>query len=186
MIGWFGWLDVPAPTLTWLPWTAVLAFLFFVALAWASRRHAATLVALLAAVIVVPVIIEITIYHGTDTSWLGSYSLPLAVGVPILAAFALASTERGRDLVSSRFVLAVGVVVAIGQFLAFADDLRRYTVGGTRGILYWRQAEWLPPLPPLLLTVAFVAVISAFVCFVLTFRASRTERARAEVLNQSA
>lgn len=167
MIGWFGWNETPAPALTWVPWTAVLGFLFFAALAWVTRRYAGVLLALVAAVIAVPVVLELTPYHVEGGLWLGSTTLPLAVGVPILAAHALTTSARGRELVASRFVLAVGVVAGLGQFLAFAADLRRYTVGGTRDLLYWFHAEWDPPLPPLLLTVGYAVVIAAFLACVL-------------------
>jgi hypothetical protein len=167
MIGWFGWLDTPAPVLTWLPWTAALAFLFFVALAWVSRRHAAVLVALVAAVIFVPLIVDSTPYDAGGTFWQGRYTLPLAVGVPIVAAFTLSSTHRGRELVTGRFVLTIGVVVGTAQFLAFAQNLRRYTVGYDGDLQYWKDPEWQPPLPPLLLTVAYAAVIAAFLAWLL-------------------
>ena len=167
MIGSFGWNETLAPTLAWVPWTAALGFLFFAALAWVTRRHAVILLALLAAVIAVPIVVELTPYHADGALWLGSYTLPLAVGVPILAAFMLASTERGRELLASRFVLAIGVVAGVGQFLAFADNLRRYTVGATRDLLFWLHAEWLPPLPPVLLTVGYAALTGAFLAWVL-------------------
>jgi hypothetical protein len=171
MIGWFGWLDNPAATLVWIPWTAAVAFLVFVAAAWVRRRHATVLGALLAAVIVVPVVIDATPYNADGTFWQGSYILPLAVGVPILAAFALAATERGRELVASRFVLVVGLVVGFAQFLAFAQNLRRYTVGINGPIAYFQHAHWNPPLPPLLLTVAYALAVTAFVAWLLARRA---------------
>jgi Predicted membrane protein (DUF2142) len=167
MIGWFGWLDTPAPILTWLPWTAAIAFLFFVALAWVSRCHAAVLLALLVTVIVVPLIVDSTPYDAPGTFWQGRYILPLAVGIPIVAAFTLASTERGRELITGRFVWTVGVIIGVAQFLAFAQNLRRYTVGYDGDIQYWKHPEWQPPLPPLLLTVAYAAAITAFLTWLL-------------------
>jgi hypothetical protein len=167
MIGWFGWLDNPAATLVWIPWTATLAFLVFVALAWIRRRHAVVLLALLTAVVVVPVVVNSTPYNADGTFWQGSYTLPLAVGVPILAAFTLAATERGRDLVNGRLVLVVGLVVGFGQFLAFAQDLRRYTVGVDGPLAYFQRPQWNPPLPPLLLTIAYAVAVAAFVAWLL-------------------
>jgi hypothetical protein len=167
MIGSFGWNETLAPTLTWVPWTAALGFLFFAALAWVARRRAGVLLALVAAVIVVPVVFEVTPYHVDGGSWLGSSTLPLAVGVPILAAHGLTTTARGRDLLASRFVLAVGVIAGVGQFLAFAANLRRYTVGGSQDLLYWFHAQWDPPLPPLLLTAGYAVLVAAFLTCVL-------------------
>jgi hypothetical protein len=93
--------------------------------------------------------------------------LPLAAGVPIIAAFALAATERGRDLVNGRFVLVFGLVVGFGQFLAFAQDLRRYTVGVDGSLAYFQRPQWTPPLPPLLLTIAYAVAVIAFVAWLL-------------------
>jgi Predicted membrane protein (DUF2142) len=166
MVGWFGWRDTQAPVLTWLPWLGAIAFIFLVALAWSNRRYAATLIALLASVIAVPVIIEATPYR-TGTFWQGRFTLPLAVGIPILAAFALASTQRAQGLVNSRFALTIGVVVGVAQVLAFAQNLRRYTVGYDGEIQYWKDPHWPPPLSPLLLTVAFAAVVTAFTAWLL-------------------
>ena len=58
MIGWFGWLDTPAPALSWVPWTVCLVMLVFAAVVWVTRRQVAVLIALLAATVAVPVIIE--------------------------------------------------------------------------------------------------------------------------------
>jgi Predicted membrane protein (DUF2142) len=178
MVGWFGWRDTQAPVLTWLPWLGAIAFIFLVALAWSNRRYAAMLIALLASVIAVPVIIEATPYR-TGTFWQGRFTLPLAVGIPILAAFALASTQRAQGLVNSRFALTIGVVVGVAQVLAFAQNLRRYTVGYDGEIQYWKDPHWPPPLSPLLLTVAFAAVVTAFTAWLL-WPARMTRRPLAE------
>ena len=167
MIGWFGWLDTPAPVLTWLLWTAVIAFFVFVAVAWASRRHVMLLVAVLASVVVVPIVIEATPYRAAGNFWQGRYALPLAVGVPVVAAFALAATQRGRELVTTRFLFSVGVAVGVAHLLAFAQNLRRYTVGYHGEIQYWRHARWLPPVSPLLLTIAYALVVLAFTAWLL-------------------
>jgi Predicted membrane protein (DUF2142) len=168
MIGWFGWLDTPAPQLTWLLWTAAIAFFVFVAIAWAGKRHAIVLLGLLAGVIVVPIVIATTPYRAVGTFWQGRYTLPIAVGVPILAVFALASSEQGRQLVTIRFLLTVGVATGIAHVLAFAQNLRRYTVGYDGDFQYWKDAQWLPPvLPPLVLTLAFVAAVGAFTLWLL-------------------
>jgi predicted membrane protein DUF2142 len=169
MIGMFGWLDTPAPALTWLPWTAGIAFLLLAALVWATRRQVATLLALLAAAIAVPVIIESATFNDAGgPNWQGRYTLPLAVGIPILAGTALSTTKRGRSLVSRRIVIAVGVIVGVGHVLAFAQNLRRYTVGYDGPIQFWRHPDWAPPVSPLLLTIGYAFVAGAFVLWVLS------------------
>jgi hypothetical protein len=168
MIGVFGWGDTPTPALTWIPWTAGIVFLVFAAVLWVSRRQLLMVLALLAAVIVVPIVIESTTYNeGGGVNWQGRYTLPLAVGVPILAAVALGTTERGRQLVTSRFMLGIGVVVGVGQLLAFAQNLRRYTVGYNGDLQFWKDPLWSPPVAALVLTIAFGVAVSAFLWWLL-------------------
>lgn len=186
MIGRFGWLDTQAPAPTWLLWTAALAFVFFLALAWVDRRRALVLLGLLGAVILVPVLIESTPYGSAETYWQGRYILPLAVGVPIVAAFALESTDAGRQLVNRRFAWTVGIALGAAQFLAYAQNLRRYAVGYDGPITFWANSDWVPPLPSLLLTAAYAGVLVVFLSFLLTgatspVRPSVEERERMRV-----
>ena len=168
MVGWFGWLDTPAPALTWVPWTVVLGLLVFAVVLWSTRRQIAVLLGLLAATVVVPVAIEAPTFSDARTlTWQGRYTLPLAVGVPILAGGLLSMTERGRQLVTSRLLLAIGVVVSGAQVIAFGQNLRRYTVGARGPIAFWGSAAWTPPLPRLFLVLAFAAVTLAFVWWLL-------------------
>jgi hypothetical protein len=173
MIGRFGWLDTQAPAPTWFLWTAALAFVFFLALVWVDRRRALALLGLLGAVILVPLLIESTPYQSAGTFWQGRYTLPLAVGVPIVAAFALESTEAGRRLVNKRFAWTVGFVLGAAHFLAYAQNLRRYTVGYDGPIRFWSNPDWMPPLPPLLLTAAYTGVLAVFLSFLLIGPSSR-------------
>jgi hypothetical protein len=180
MVGVFGWLDTPSPAFTWIPWTALLAFLFFAAVLWATKRDVLVLFALLAAVIVVPVVIESATYRDAGgVSWQGRYTLPIAVGIPLLAAFALSSTERRRRLVTSRLLVAIGVTLGIGHTLAFAQNLRRYTVGYDGPIQFWKSPAWTPPLSPLLLTIAYAIAVAAFLWWMVAGIAKSND-ARAE------
>ena len=168
MIGSFGWLDTPAPALTWLPWTILLGLLVVAVVLWSTRRQVAVLLGLLAATIIVPAVIETPTYADAGTlTWQGRYTLPLAIGVPILAAGMLSTSERGRQLVNSRLVWTAGVVLAGAQIVAFGQNLRRYTVGTDGPIAFWGSARWSPPLPRLFLIVVFAAVTIAFVWWLL-------------------
>jgi hypothetical protein len=167
MIGNFGWLDTTSPAVTWALWTAVLALVVFAAVFWATRRQLAVLLGLLLAVIVVPVVIESLTYGQAAASWQGRYTLPIAIGIPILAAVALTSTERGRELMTGRVVLTIGTLLAVAQFFAYAQNLRRYTVGYEGEIQFWRHPQWSPPVSPLLLTIVYAIAAAAFVVWLL-------------------
>ena len=168
MIGSFGWLDAPSPALTWVPWTVLIGLLVLGAVVWSSRRHIAVLLGLVAATIFVPVAIESATFTDAGTlTWQGRYTLPLAVGIPILAAAVLSMTGRGRQLTTPRLVLAVGAVLSGAQIIAFAQNLRRYMVGYNGDLAFWVRPEWSPPLPALLLLAAFAAVAVAFAWWLL-------------------
>jgi hypothetical protein len=169
MIGSFGWLDTPSPALTWVPWIAAVGFVFLLGVMWARRRDVVILIALLIAVIAVPALLESARYEDSGGYfWQGRYTLPLAVGIPILATIALASTERGRQLATRRFMFAIGAVVCVAHVLAFAQNLRRYTVGYDGEVQYWKHPAWSPPVSSLLLTIAYTIVVIGFVWWVFT------------------
>jgi hypothetical protein len=168
MIALFGWLDTPAPALTYVLWTAGIGFLVLVALAFAMRRPLAALLVVLAATVVVPLTIETAQYGNQGgLTWQGRYGLPLAVGVPIVAAMAIASSKRGRQIAEPRVFIGAGVMLVVAHILAFAQNLRRYTVGYDGEIQYWRHPKWSPPLSPLIVTIAYALLVTAFVAWFL-------------------
>ena len=168
MIGRFGWLDTTTPVLTWLPWVGAVAFLVFLAVAYATRLQLVSLVGLIATTILAPVVIETTPYSTGSTYWQGRYSMPLAVGIPIVAALILASTTRGRHLLIPRFTWTLGITVSVAGFLAYAQNLRRYTVGSLGRVVYWWHPRWHPPaIPPILLSLAYLVLIVVLVAWLL-------------------
>jgi Predicted membrane protein (DUF2142) len=178
MIGIFGWLDTPSPALTWIPWIAAVGFILLLAVMWGKRRDIAVLIGLVAATIVVPVLIESSQF-GTAGGplWQGRYTLPLAFGIPLVAAFALASNEGGRRLPSTRLLPAIGIVVVVAHVLAFAQNLRRYTVGYDGELQYWKHPQWSPPISPLLLTIGYTIAIIGFVWLVFAATSSGGDQA---------
>jgi hypothetical protein len=176
MIGTFGWLDTPAPALTWVPWLAAVGFFVFLAILWARRRDVVILVGLLIAIILVPALLESSQYDNVGGFfWQGRYTLPLAVGLPIFATIVLASTERGRQFANKRLLFVIGIVVCVAHVLAFAQNLRRYTVGYNGQIQFWKHAEWSPPVSSLLLTIGYTIVVIGFVGWMFAVAGSAPE-----------
>jgi hypothetical protein len=173
MIGVFGWRDVPSPTLTFLIWFAALGGLSAFAVAFGRRREVVAFLVVGAATAVLPV--ALYVQQSGYAGWQGRYTMPLAVGVPVLAGLALRGTAV-RNARGAAVVLA-GAALGVGHVLAFAQNLRRYTVGAGGTVWFWTQEAWSPPMSSLLLVMAFVVATAGWVTWLLS---PSWERRRAE------
>ncbi len=167
-VGYFGWLDVPAPWLTWQLWYVMGGGLLAVGAMLLSRRRARALVLAVVATVIVPVVLAVI--EATSAGYVsqGRYYLPLAVGVPLVAAGMLhQASGRSRMLGRLRLLLVIGV--ASGQVLCFWWTLHRYLVGmnGPLFGLGHGPHPWLPPVPWWLLDLAFVVGCVLYARFVV-------------------
>jgi len=147
MIGNFGWLDTPSPSVTVLAWTVVVGTLLTVAIAAvSSRRVRAALLLSVVAVIVVPMALLIPTASSMGLIWQGRYTLPAAVGVPMVAAIALTSVAGPFDELVRRMVRWIAVpAIAVGHLMAFWWAMRRYSVGYPNSLVTSSPA-WSSPL----------------------------------------
>ena len=106
-------------------------------------------------VVAVPVALEPSHAREVGFVWRGRYTLPLAVGVPILAA-RLAGDLLGAS--GRRVVPLVAGAVALAHALAFVSTLERYTGGYGIG----SPDPWTPPGTTPVLILAFVLVAGAY------------------------
>lgn len=158
-VGWFGWLDSPAPAFTYLAWIIAISTLLVVALSLGPRRVTAVILALILVVIVLPMMIEIPNFRTSSFAWQGRYTLPLAVGVPLLSAFGLARARVARPRQVLPGLLFVSVLLWCGSVLAFSQTLRRFSVGANGRLLFWLDPVWSPtvPIPMLLIGLAMAS-----------------------------
>jgi len=173
LIGWFGWLDAPAPSATFAGWSIALAALLGVAIVWGRARMVWCAVAVAVVTVATPVVFEMVQARDLGFFWQSRYTLPFAVGAPILLAFACAARARAerRDLL--RFVAIIAALLVVAQVLAFGQALRRNSVGYDAGLSFLYDPAWSPPLPPWLLVLAFTAAMIAFTAWVVTTRGDR-------------
>ncbi len=145
MVGVFGWFDTFAPTFTYIAWYGLTGVIGLLAAAVARRRQAAVLGMLCAAILLLPVAISSSQVHRYGYTWQGRDTLPLAVGLPILAAGLIGMSPVVRH--ARRLASVVVVFAALAQFGAFFEALRRYAVG-TKGpdFAFLLHASWRPPL----------------------------------------
>jgi hypothetical protein len=168
LIGSFGWLDTPAPAATILLWSLMSGALILMAVTFARQRDALVVLALVVATFAVPVVLEYQGFRGAGGFfWQGRYTLPLAVGVPIVAALSIARAPEADRILRSPLLPVLGALVVVAHVLAFAQTLRRNTVGLNGPIWYWRHEDWHPPLSSWLLTAGFLVAIVLFVTWLL-------------------
>ena len=159
MIGSFGWLDAPAPTGTIVLWVVGLGAVLGVALLGSTRRLLIAIGLAIALCMLVPVAFEAHQARTAGYYWQGRYLLPFAVGVPMLCALAFARSRIERAP-TRRIVLTVGIGLALADFLALAQQLRRYSVDPHGTIWFFTAARWNPPVPSLLLLAWLAASLS--------------------------
>jgi hypothetical protein len=166
MVGVFGWLDTRAPGVTFFIWVVALGGVAALALALASWRFTWALLAATAATIFLPVIVEAAGAQEAGFIWQGRYTLPLAVGIPIIAGIGIGSSHGAAQL-SRRLAYVMAGALALAQFLAFAQALRRYSVGAHGEIWFFGSARWDPPVPSLLLVVGYALGITLLMWWIV-------------------
>jgi hypothetical protein len=147
LVGVLGWLDAPVPFVAVIVFWAVVGGLAMVA-ALEYRRAALVFVAALAAAIVVAWLLQLG-QSADYGNYQGRYTMPLAVGLPIVLAW------RPTDVAWSSDRLAP-IVAWSGWFVGNAGFIaaqQRWGVGifGTWNPLDWNT--WGAPLSPALLIV---------------------------------
>lgn len=166
MLGRPGWLETALPGLTYLLLIAVLSALVLLAVAVGARRYMVAMLVAIAVTVAAPIVLESWQARSYGFYWQGRYTLPFAVGVPLLAGFALQS-DAGRRLLRSRLLPTLGGLLVVAQLLAFNQALRRWSVGADGPVFYWLEPNWDPPLPASVLLVAYGVTLTAFVVWLL-------------------
>ncbi len=162
MIGVFGWLDTPSPELTYLLWTVAVGTLVLLGFACSSSRQRWAFGLLMVAVVVLPVLIEVRQAPEYGLSWQGRYTLPIAVGVPLLAGVAAEGWWRDRGISTVSLTRVILACVGVAHVAAFWQQLRRYTVGATGPLLFFRSPVWHPPVASGLLLGGYIVGIVAY------------------------
>jgi hypothetical protein len=164
MIGIFGWLDTLSPLVTYLVWYAVVGLLVLMAWSCAKLRQTGALVLLLAVVIFAPVAISYGQAHRLGIIWQARYIMPMAVGVPLMAA-ALIGRSGALRQVQPRLATVICAGTWIAAFAAFGEALRRY-VTGVKGPINFLNGQWQPPLGATALIVAGLVLLAGMAGFV--------------------
>lgn len=150
MIGIFGWLDTPVPTVTLDLWIGVILLLAVIAWACGRLRDGIALLSVLIGVIIIPVLAQGVEAKHVGFIWQGRYLLAFAVGLPILAGWVLSDRATQIPAVLQTRIAAVALsLLAFANFAAFFRSMRRYAVGLNKALipthLHWSPpGTWLP------------------------------------------
>lgn len=131
MIGLLGHPDIQGPpSLVLYLWLTALALLVGLSLVLGRRREAWVLGAVVVAVVVIPTAFDAAVATRYGFMWQGRYTLPLAVGMPILAGASLRDVTLSSPAAGRlRILLPAGLGLA--QAAMFLWGLWRYSVGET-------------------------------------------------------
>jgi hypothetical protein len=145
MVGFFGANNVPAPPFATVVVVAGLALFVLVAFVVGSWRERVVLALLLVAIVAVPVASGVATGHHYGLIWQGRYTLAIGVGSPIFAGYVVAAWLERRP--SGRTApVALGGLLAVGQFVSFLWVLRRFMVGANGPMSGVFGGIWHPPV----------------------------------------
>jgi hypothetical protein len=142
MVGVFGSHETLAPLAAYLAWWFATFVVVVAALLKGGRRAALVLLALIAACAVVPIALQFLHARDLGIVWQGRYTLPGAVGVPILASVIVGSSVLS-SIPRRWFAALAAIALPMAAFLSFAEALRRYAVGVDGPILFFHP-KWQP------------------------------------------
>ncbi len=139
----------PPPPAVLAGWVVAFGLLVVPAVVRAHRRARRAWFLLLAAVVLLPLAIEASTYQSFGGAWQGRYVLPLAVGVPLLAA-AIRSGRPGPRPRALIDVVAVVLATAVAHAVALWTTVEFYAGHSPT----YRSGTW-----PLLPGAALVALV---------------------------
>jgi len=145
LVGVFGWLDTFPPLMTFLIWWVVLSVLAVATVRRVRSRWRAVFLVTLGITWLLPVLIEAHEAYNYGWPWQGRYTLPFAVGVPLVATAGLSEVVSLRR--QRRLLLPVTAVLVIGQLGALLYNQLRYQHGLHQGFDVL-TGRWLPPVGP--------------------------------------
>lgn len=161
LVGVLGWLDAPVPTTAVLLYWAALGGLAAVAAIEVPRVASIGSLALLGLVLTAWLL---ELGQGADYGryWQGRYSMPFAIGLPLVLAWRPSGAGL-VDRLAPHLGWASWIVLNAGFFAA----QRRWAVGIDGSWYPWRWDTWGSPLPPWILVVVHLAATAGLVLVVL-------------------
>lgn len=168
-VSYLGWLDTLGPAGVLAVWAALIIGVIMAALSMAERSGRLTVAFLLAAVIVLPPLLQVPLAKDVGLIWQGRYILALVV-ILILACGISMRTFFVRNGAGSfaragrRASTVLLAAMVFGHLYSFIYGLRRYVIG-IQDRSNWSDMvdapQWQPPFGWIALAALYLAVLVA-------------------------
>ena len=157
MIFALGWLDVPGPMWTVFLLISCVALVALIGWSLGTIRDRMVLSFSALLVFALPIISHVVQADKIGFFWQGRYAFPIAIGVILLAGYAISSREDLLpDWMSLNIVTTVGLTYVGLHGVTFWANLHRYAVGASGGWTLRGPLPWTP-VPAFVLTAAYLA-----------------------------
>ena len=182
-VGYFGYMEVAPPWSLLGAWSAMGGGLLVAAVVAGPWRRRLVLGLLLLGTVVFTTVPEAVNAARIGYVWQGRYSLPVAVGIPILSAWAVGRARWWRPRLLAPCLALVAVLWVLGQSIAVCAVLRRYVAGNQGGFFSFLDADgWHPTFSPGVLALGGLLATAAFAAWaVLVARGEGRPSADAEL-----
>jgi len=162
MIGWFGWLDSPMTSETFVLLIVALATFVILGVTADKTTERRGAILLLFGIIIIPTLIGAVRFPYVQ----GRYLFPIFIGLMFLIGHSIATADLPRQFQRRIFSVLMGIL-ALVHFFAFAQNLRRYTVGRTGTWRFFTEARWHPPMMSNLTAIilAIGAILLSVFCY---------------------
>lgn len=163
-IGVMGWLETPAPQAVMQFWGMLIMIAALAPFTARPRRNALGFWLAIAALAIVPALIQAGLISSVGYIWQGRYNLPLFMIAVISAGVAIRFRPFSNQRGFRNFARVLIITGAVAHIYTFVYVLRRYVVGlkdnGNWQIMITNPG-WQPPLGWILLTLVFIILIFA-------------------------
>ncbi|MEY2415282.1 MAG: hypothetical protein QOH53_616 [Ilumatobacteraceae bacterium] len=160
-IGVLGWLDTTLPFFVYAAWIVALAVVLIIHLRNANPRGIVAFVALVAAWLALPLIVNGFTNSRAGLTYQGRYSLPIFVGLVFLPMWSDRPTLRWPRLPQHWLVGIVLGLVVVAEVGAFWQMLRRFGVGAYGKIILTGRLPWQPSVTPMaLIAINAIAMLA--------------------------
>ncbi len=169
--------DTLPPAVILIAWAMALGLLLVTALAWGNAAQRRRLAALIAFTLSIPIVVDVATVNKLHFPSQGRYILPIAVGIPLLAAFTVGCTGGMSTSQQAAIVRVMILMLLPFQLYSLVYVMDRWQSGLGPGLsVDPLRGTWHPvtgsALPLLMMTLGLIAL------GMLAWRATRTRDAR--------